>query len=164
MYKFIQNMIHLTTTIQKLPQLRGGYCFFEINKQLIEQFEKKSKTRFICTIDDSYEFSCGLNHLGDGNFFIMLTKDRINTINKSVGDSIDVQLIEDTSKLGVEIPEVLEILLDQDPRLNAKFEQLTPGKQRSIIFQMNKIKDLNKQVAKTIELIDSIDLYRTKRL
>lgn len=157
-------MIHLTITIQKLPQLRGGYCFFEINKQLIEQFEKKSKTRFICTIDDSYTFPCGLNHLGDGNFFIMLTKDRINTINKSVGDSIDVQLVEDTSKLGVEIPEVLEILLEQDPRLNAKFLQLTPGKQRSIIFQMNKIKDLNKQVAKTIELIDSIDLYRTKRL
>lgn len=156
-------MIKLVSTIQKLDQRRGGYCYFPINKQLIEQYEKNSKTRFICTIDDSYTFSCGLNHLGDGNYFVMLTKDRMNNIGKSVGDSIAIQLVEDTSKLGVEIPEVLEILLEQDPRLNAKFVQLTPGKQRSIIFQMNKIKDLNKQVAKTIELIDSIDLYRKNR-
>jgi hypothetical protein len=156
-------MIKLESTIQKLDQKRGGYCYFPINKQLIMQYEKNSKTRFVCTIDNSYVFSCGLNHLGDGNYFVMLTKDRIKKINKAVGDSIDVQLEEDTSKLGVEIPEVLEILLEQDPRLNAKFLQLTPGKQRSIIFQMNKIKDLNKQVAKTIELIDSIDLYRKNK-
>lgn len=156
-------MITIEAKIHKLPQQRGGYCYFEIKKQLVEQFEKKSKTRFVCTVDNSYVFSCGLNHLGDGNYFVMLTKDRIKMINKTVGDSIDVQLEEDTSKLGVEIPEVLEILLEQDPRLNAKFLQLTPGKQRSIIFQMNKIKDLNKQVAKTIELIDSIDLYRKNK-
>lgn len=163
MHIYLQNMIHLTPIIQKLPQQRGGYCYFEIKKQIVEQFEKKSKTRFVCTINSSFVFSCGLNHLGDGNYFIMLTKDRIKMIGKTVGDSIAVQLEEDTSKLGIEIPEVLEILLDQDPRLNAKFLQLTPGKQRSIIFQMNKIKDLNKQVAKTIELIDSIDLYRKNK-
>lgn len=156
-------MIKLESTIQKLDQKRGGYCYFPINKQLIMQYEKNSKTRFICTIDDSYTFSCGLNHLGEGNYFVMLTKDRMNNIGKSVGDSIAIQLVEDTSKLGIEIPEVLEILLEQDPRLNAKFAQLTPGKQRSIIFQMNKIKDLNKQVAKTIELIDTVDLYRKKK-
>lgn len=156
-------MIKLESTIQKLDQKRGGYCYFPINKQLIMQYEKNSKTRFICTIDDSYTFSCGLNHLGEGNYFVMLTKDRMNNIGKSVGDSIAIQLVEDTSKLGIEIPEVLEILLEQDPSLNAKFAQLTPGKQRSIIFQMNKIKDLNKQVAKTIELIDTVDLYRKKK-
>lgn len=156
-------MIKLESTIQKLDQRRGGYCYFPINKQLIMQYEKNSKTRFICTIDDSYTFSCGLNHLGEGNYFVMLTKDRMNNIGKSVGDSIAIQLVEDTSKLGIEIPEVLEILLEQDPRLNAKFAQFTPGKQRSIIFQMNKIKDLNKQVAKTIELIDTVDLYRKKK-
>ena len=156
-------MLHLKTTIKKLEKLRGGYCYFTISKELIDSFEKKGKTRFICTIDEHHTFSCGLNHLGDGNYFIMLTKDRITTILKEQGDSIEVQLEEDTSELGVEIPEVLEILLEQDSHLQSKFSLLTPGKKRSIIFQIMKIKDLNKQVAKAMELIDTVDLYRKKK-
>lgn len=151
-------MLHLKTTIKKLDKLRGGYCYFAISKEHIDTFEKKGKTRFTCTIDENYSFPCGLNHLGHGHYFIMLTKERITSIKKEEGDSIEVQLEEDTSELGVEMPEVLEILLEQDSRLQSKFSQLTPGKKRSIIFQILKIKDLNKQVAKAIELIDTLDV------
>lgn len=151
---------------QKIGQLekrKGGYYFLKIDAEIINQFENKRRTRFICNLDDSLEFRCGLNHLGDGNFFIILSKKNLDKVGKQLGDIMEFELKEDPNPLGVEMPETLEVLLEQDSLLKEIFQKLTLGKRRSIIHQMNKIKDIDKQISRSIELIQTANLPRRKK-
>jgi uncharacterized protein YdeI (YjbR/CyaY-like superfamily) len=59
---------------------------------------------------------------------------------KQIGDAVNVAISVDTNPLGLEMPEGLEVLLDQDEELHQKFIAYTTGKKRSIIFAINKIK------------------------
>ncbi|MGD1841651.1 MAG: YdeI/OmpD-associated family protein [Thermonemataceae bacterium] len=100
-----------------------------------------------------------MNHLGDGNFFIILGKQRLKQIGKGLGDTITFHLKEDPNPLGVEMPQVLTILLAQDEVLKAVFEQLSMGKKRHVIHTISKIKDIDKQVGKATKLLN---LYAKK--
>jgi hypothetical protein len=103
-----------------------------------------------------------INHLGDGNFFIILSTKNLETVGKQLGDKIKFELTIDPNPLGVDILEVLESIIEQDKDLKEKFEKLTLGKQRNVIHQMNKIKNIDLQIKKTLELINNADKPRPK--
>ena len=140
--------------IQQLEKRKGGYFHLKIDASVVEGFSNGKRTRLICSLEDRLEFQCGLNHYGDGNFFIILNTKNVQKLGKSLGDPISFSLSEDPNPLGVEIPEVLLHLLDQDDFLKKRYESLTDGKKRSIIHQINRIKDIDKQINKAVELID----------
>ncbi len=151
---------------QKIGQLekrKGGYFFLKIEAEIINQFEKKRKTRLIGRLENKTEFQCGLNHLGDGNFFVILSKKNLDSVGKKFGDLIHYEFREDPNPLGVDMPETLTVLLEQDFLLKEKFEKLTLGKKRSIIHQMNRIKNIDKQISKSISLINEANLPRKKK-
>lgn len=150
-------------TIGQLEKRKGGYFFLKINAELVNTYKNKRHTRFICTLEKKLAFQCGLNHLGDGNFFIILSSRNLETVEKNLGDKIKFELIEDPNPLGVEMPEILEAILEQDEIIKSIFESLTPGKKRNIIHQINKIKDIDKQVQKTIKLIKELTKPRPKK-
>jgi hypothetical protein len=64
--------------IDQLEKRKGGYFFLKIDAEIVNQFQEKRHTRFICTLDSKLPFQCGLNHLGDGNFFIILSNKNLN--------------------------------------------------------------------------------------
>ena len=149
--------------VKQLEKRKGGYFFLKLDSTIVNQFKNRRQTRFICTIDGKVNFQCGLNHLGDGNFFIIISRKNLESIGKQPGDTIQFHLKEDPNPLGVEIPEVLEVMLAQDQQLKEKFNTLTPGGKRSVIHQMKRIKDLDKQISRTIELINNADKPRQRR-
>jgi hypothetical protein len=51
-------------TIGQLEKRKGGYFFLKIEADIINQFQNKRHTRFLCTLEDSLSFQCGLNQLG----------------------------------------------------------------------------------------------------
>lgn len=150
-------------TIGQLEKPKGGYFYLKIDAEIINQFKNKRHTRFLCTLEKSLTFQCGLNHLGDGNFFIILSNKNLQAVNKKIGDKIHFELNEDPNPLGVEMPEVLEAVLEQDETVRKIFESLTAGKKRNIIHQINKIKDIDKQVQQSIKLINDSTKPRQKR-
>ncbi len=141
--------------IKKLEKRRGGYFYLSISAEVVDQFEKKRLTRLICYLDERIEFQCGLNHMGDGNFFIILSGANIKKIGKQLGDLVSFTIREDPNPLGVEMPEVLQVLLDQDESLNKSFEKLSMGKKRHVIHSIKKTKDIDRQVHKAIDMISS---------
>lgn len=149
--------------IGQLEKRKGGYFYLKIDAGIVNLFKNKRQTRFLCTIEKSLTFQCGLNHLGDGNFFIILSAKNLQTANKRLGDKIHYELREDPNPLGVEIPEILEAILEHDEKVKATFESLTPGKKRNVVHQINKIKDIDQQVQKTIKLINDSTKPRPKR-
>ena len=149
--------------IGQLEKRKGGYFFLKIEAEIINQFQNKRQTRFLCTLEESLTFQCGLNHLGDGNFFIILSTKNLETVNKRLGDTIHYELNEDPNPLGVDMPEVLEAVLEQEQDLKTIFDSLTLGKKRNIIHSINKIKDIDRQIQKTMQIINDSTKPRPKR-
>lgn len=145
-------MIHKGT--QPL-QKRGSYYHLEVAASVVNTFEKKRATRLICTIDDSVTLSCGLNHLGNGDFYIMLAKKYIKEIGKEAGETISYKLEIDPNPLGVDIPEVLEVFLAQDPDGETIFNKLTDGRKRTLIFSVLRIKNVDKQVETIMKFLQA---------
>lgn len=150
-------------TIGQLEKRKGGYFFLKIEADIINQFQNKRHTRFLCTLEGSLTFQCGLNHLGDGHFFIILSSGNLASVQKNLGDIIHFELNEDPNPLGVDMPEILEVVIEQDEHLKAIFESLTLGKKRNIIHQINRIKDIDKQIQKSILLIQESTQPRPKK-
>lgn len=149
--------------IGQLEKRKGGYFFLKVEAEIVDRFENKRKTRLICLLDHKISFQCGLNHLGDGNYFIIISTKNLKLIERQVGDVVSFELMEDPNPLGIDLPETLEILLEQDHELKDKFDRFTDGKKRSIVVQISKIKNIDKQIARTIQLINHPILQRHQR-
>jgi hypothetical protein len=136
--------------IRQLEDRKGGYFYLEILAEVVQQFDKRLNgqhpTRFLCTLDNAVTYRCGLNHLGDGNFFIIIASKHLKALGKSIGDIINYTIEIDPNPLGVELPEVLEVLFAQDDTAREAFERLTDGKKRSLIHTIMRLKDVDKQV------------------
>ncbi len=140
--------------VRQLEKRKGGYYFFKIDKEIVNQFEKKRATRLVCTMDESVYYSCGLNHFGDGSFFIILSTANLKKLGKQLGDEVSFEIVEDPNPLGVKVPEVLEVLLAQDPQANEIYQKLTDGKKRSLIYSVKAIKDIDKQVKRILAFLE----------
>lgn len=152
-----------TTRIAQLAQNRGAYFYLELSADTINQFEKKRHTRLICEIDNKVTYSCGLNHLGNGNFFIILSKKNMKPLGKTVGEEVVFKIYEDPNPLGVAVPEVLQVLLDQDPDAKAIYEGATDGLKRSLIYYIKDIKDVDLQVKRILETLEKFRLKQLKK-
>ncbi len=141
-------------TIKQLEQRKGGYYYLKIEAAIVGKLSNKRKTRLICTIDNLVSYRCGLNHLGDGNFYLIVSGKRLKALGKNLGDLVAFSIEEDPDQLGVAIPEVLEVLLAQDPEAKSIFDVLTDGKKRSLIYAILKVKDLDKQVRIALDFLN----------
>ena len=146
--------------VQQLEKRKGGYYYLKVDAATVEQFDKKRSTRLKCIIDEKVTFSCGLNHFGDGHYYIILARRNFKVLEKNVGDLVSFEIFEDPNPLGVEMPEVLKVLLEQDDIVKEKFERLTDGKKRTLIYYMLKTKDIDKQVEHCLMFLDQPRIKR----
>lgn len=143
-----------TQTIRQLEGHKGGYSYLVVPATAVQTFPKPREVRFVCTIDKQFTIQCGLNHLGDGNYFVIVSSKQMKVMGKQVGETVRFTLQQDPDPLGVPMPEVLEALLEQDEALKAQFGALTMGKKRMVIHAMNRVKDLDKQINTAIKGIN----------
>ncbi|TRX51997.1 DUF1905 domain-containing protein [Fulvivirga sp. M361] len=143
--------------IQQLKQLekrKGGYFYLKIDSSIVDKYPKKRAVRLKCSIDQKITYPCGLNHFGDGNFFIIVASKYVKILDKKVGDKVSFEITEDPNPLGVEMPEALRVLLDQDEDARKTFDAMTDGKKRSLIYSIIKVKDIDKLVAKSLSFLN----------
>lgn len=134
----------------------GGWHFLVIDRQYVDKldFEGKSK-RVLCSIKGSEPFACALMPWGDF-FYIMVNKLRRVELGLEVGDNVEVVLEKDESKYGMPMPEELQEVLNQDPDGNKLFHTLTAGKQRSMMYYIGKVKDIDKRIDTALVFIEHL--------
>ena len=69
-----------------------------------------------------------------------------------------MQIFEDESDYGVEMPEELEAVLQSDPVALELFNAFTPGKKRSLIYSILKIKNPDLRISKALNFCKNIKL------
>jgi hypothetical protein len=149
--------------IGQLEKIKGGYFYLTIDAQIIQQFERKRHTRLVCHLDGKISYQCGLNHLGDGNYFIIIAGKILQQLGKKVDSRVYFRIEEDPNPLGVEVPEVLTVLLEQDEHLKEIYDKISDGKKRALIFSILKVKNIDKQVDGMIEFLGKEKLTLIKK-
>ena len=71
-------------------------------------------------------------------------------------DYFEMQLFEDTSRYGVEMPEELEAVLQSDPEALKIFESFTEGRIRSLIYVITRYKNSQTKIDKSIILAENL--------
>jgi len=128
------------------PDEMSGWHFLVIDSEIANRFPVVEKSRrVVLSMNGSEGFQCALMPSG-GTFYIIVNKKKREQLGIEAGDIVNVTLTEDTSKYGLPMPEEFEAVLEQDDEGSDIFHSLTMGKQRSIIYQVSKPKDIDERI------------------
>jgi hypothetical protein len=147
--------IEFETKLSSSP-IESGWHFLEVSKEIVAKFgfEGKSK-RVVCSINGSEGFQCALMPSGD-IFYIIVNKKKRDALGIVAGDTVSVELVRDESKYGLPMPDELQEVLNQDPEGDRLFHALTAGKQRSLLYLIGKINDIDKRIHQALIVVDHL--------
>ncbi len=111
--------------------------------------------RVICRIEDADPYPAALMKTKT-YWFILVNKKLKEKLLLNVGQKITVHLEKDHSQYGHEMPEELQVLLEQEEEANNYFKQLTPGKQRSLIYLVNQVKNSNSRLNRSLGIVSHL--------
>lgn len=127
----------------------------EIATPFIEKSHKRVKV--VASFEGkSLEIYAALNKWKDGSFSIMFSKNNQKTLGIFPNDYFQIQLLEDTSKYGVDLPEEFEAVMFSDYEAHQIFESFTPGKKRGIIYMIARYKNSQTRIDKAILLCENL--------
>jgi hypothetical protein len=112
-----------------------------------------SKRRVLCTLNDEMTIHSSLIPNGKDQFFIMLNKKIRDKLFLRKGSIVQVSLLPDKSEYGMPMPDELHECLMQNQEGEKVFEGLTPGKKRSLIYVVSKVKSPNLRMRKAIVIV-----------
>ncbi len=143
--------LEFTSKLETFDGNLWGY-HFHVPDEIAEKFIEGNNRRVITTVNQSIELRSALMGSKTG-WFIMMNKPTVTKHQLHVGVELQVRLEKDSSKYGMEMPEELLVLLDQDEEGDKLFHELTPGKQRSLIYIVSKVKNTNSRLNKALAIV-----------
>ena len=90
------------------------------------------------------------------NYVVMLNKPNQKKLGVFPNDYFQMQLLEDTSKYGVDVPEELEAVFESDPEAFEIFESFTMGKRRGLIYSVAGYKTSQTRIDKSLLLAQNL--------
>ncbi|MTI20549.1 DUF1905 domain-containing protein [Fulvivirga sp. RKSG066] len=139
------------TTLEKFESNVWGF-HLPVAEQYAEPFVEGDDKRVKCVINEELTLHCALMPRNN-EYFILMNKKNIDKLGLAIGQTVDVQLEKDTSEYGMPMPDSFRMLLDQDEEGNDYFHKLTPGKQRTLIYIVGKVKNIDSQLNKGLAIL-----------
>ncbi|CAN5407629.1 hypothetical protein BH10ACI3_BH10ACI3_20960 [soil metagenome] len=150
-----QKSVSFETTLIKSP-LESGWHFLTIEREIVDKFAFTGKSkRVVCSIKGGEPFQCALMPWGE-IFYIIVNKSKRESAGIDAGDTVEVELVLDESKYGLPMPEEFQEVLNQDHEGDRLFHALTEGKQRSVLYYVSKIKDIDKRIHASLIFVDHL--------
>jgi hypothetical protein len=110
--------------------------------------------RVIVEINNDVTYPCALMNDGLGGYFININNNFRKKLKIQKGSFVTIKINSDTSTYGMPMCEELEELLVQDEEGRQYFNALQPGKQRSLIHLINKIKSAEIRLIKSVAILN----------
>lgn len=95
----------------------------------------------VVTVNGKVRYHAALLHDGKGGYIILLNQVRRKHLGLQTGDKLTVLLEKDTSEYGIPMSDELREVLNQDGDAHEFFHTLTPGKQRTLIYWTDNVKN-----------------------
>lgn len=154
MQKFTSKIVQLDSTVWSI-------CLI-VPVENAAPFLGGKDRRILCTLNDEIQIYAALMPKGEGIWFVNINKETRKKLNLEVGSSVDVILEKDESKYGMPMPEEFDAILESDTAGNEIFHQLTPGKQRTLIYQIGKPKSSDKRITKGLKILEYLKMTNGK--
>lgn len=151
------------THIGKLDYLLGVNYIFVPNRYVKAMGGLKCG-RLVCTLNGKEKFQCGFMSLGNGDAYITLNKARMKKLKLQIGDQVQVFLEPDQSEYGMDMCEELQEIFRQDPDVKELFDQLKPGMQRALIYQISSAKSSEKRLERALKITERIREIPTEKI
>ncbi len=123
--------------------------------ELATLFFDGNNKRVICKVNNTEPYPAAIMKCKDYSF-VLVNKQLRQRLTLSEGDKVRVTLEKDHSEYGHEMPEELQVLMDQDEEGNQFFQALTKGKQRALIYLVNKVKNPNSRLNKSLAIVSHL--------
>jgi len=139
--------------------LQGSYTIIlpiEIVNIFTEKGFKRAKVKAFFN-KNSIEFYAALQKRKE-KYILTFSKRYQKQLGIFPSDYFQLQLYEDTSKYGVEMPEELEAVLQSDPEAYQIFESFSDGKKRTLIYYILKIKTSQIRIDKALLISENIKM------
>lgn len=133
-------------------QLGMHYC--DVPVSIGKKLDSEPR-RLRAKINQSWQ-QCALMKSSEGDYYIYLQFDLRKKEKVQLGDEITVFLEKDDSEFGFDMPEELEIVLDQDSDGKEKFLRLLPGVQRNIIYYIMTGKREETRIQRSLFMIERV--------
>lgn len=151
--------MEFTSKIHYNPKLRQH--FFIIPKTVLTHFHSDVdpnlySKRFEITVNNKVNWRGGSMVLGNESSYITITKARMKELGIELEDEISIELKRDNSEFGMEVPVEFSEVLIQDPEAGARFNSLTKGTQRAVIYLVNQLKSSDKRIEKSVFLLENL--------
>jgi len=143
------------TTISKFEDSLWGF-HVKIPDEIYKEFAAEKIKRVLMKLDDSEQLHSGFMPEGDGKYFLMLSKDVMKKLQLALGQSVEVNIVKDTTRYGMPISDEMKELLELDPEGEVLFHKLTPGKIRSLLHIVNKYKSSDKRIEKSVIILEHL--------
>lgn len=108
----------------------------ELAKALIAQ----GHHRIICVVNNELRFHGALMGDGQGGRHILINKDRIKKLGILLTEDVAISIEADESEFGMPVSEEFWEVLTQNDAAKSYFDQLTRGKQRTLIYWADNVK------------------------
>jgi len=153
-------MADIITKLKKFNSPLWGY-HFPIPDQIANKYIEGNNRRVLCTIDGLHKMQCALMP-GKEGYFILMNKNLVDKLKLNLEQQVKLSLEKDHSEFGHEVPESFQALLDQDEEGRKYFDALTPGKQRSLVYIVGKVKNVDSQLNKSMAILDHLKASKGK--
>jgi len=136
----------------------GMWVYIPVAPDIPERlrFPDKKFKRVVCTVNGRLSFQCALMPSGSGGFIITVNKKKRDEHGLRVGDTVSVELVRDESRYGLPMPEEFREVLAQDAEAGRLFHALTPGKQRSLLYQANQKVDVDLRIHRALAIVEHL--------
>jgi hypothetical protein len=129
----------------------------EALKAFLDQGHNRAKVRASFE-DKTLEFHAAIKKYDVDSYCIYFSKGKQKELGLFINDYFYIQFFEDDSKYGVELPEELEAVLMTDEVAYQIFESFSPGKQRSLIYSILRLKNSDLRISKSLNFCRNIKL------
>ena len=121
-----------------------------------ESPKKLYNQRVTIIVNDQVKWKAGTVALGNERAYVTISKNQMRELGVHFGDQIEVQLVKDETEFGMEVPTEFTALLNQDIEGNERFQKLSKGKQRALIYLIIQLKSSEKRIEKSIFLMENL--------
>ncbi|MCZ8144461.1 YdeI/OmpD-associated family protein [Flavobacterium sp.] len=128
----------------------------EVYQNMLESSKDK---RVICTINTTVILHSALLQKS-GMYFILLNQPLVKKQKWNIGDRLMIHLAPDDSTYGMPISEEFQEVLASDPEGSDWFHELTPGKQRSLLHIINKIKSSQLKIERSFVILEHLKRHQ----
>lgn len=143
--------------LEEAGSKEDGYTtrFVEVPQHVIDALSEADSRRVIGSINGT-EFRRALHPRANGTSFLMFGKGWLRDAGINVGDEVDIELEPDPDPDFVLIPEELEVALEFEPLAKAAWDKLTPGRQRSLAYSVDRAKRPETKVNRALAIAEKL--------